>query len=564
MTNSIRKKVVMGFTIILVIMAISTIYNLNTFNNSKRFISHIKDKALAELKYAAEMKNEIIQTRLYLTDANMSNSMSALKKAQQHAEQFKKTANELVKFNNDYSETINSLNKLFDKFNNYGINMMGTYMNNGIDVNNQKMKEFDTLANDAYEKVVVIQNNTQNDLDNDLTEIQSNMDASFDRGIIVAISIIILSFFIAILISKGISTPINNLLRIFDELEKGGGDLTKRINIKSNDEIGKMAKAFNKFMDSLEQMVYKIKQSADTFTLSSTYLSAGGEKTSEQIIKLNNNMIKVKSDSENIKHSINQVTESILEIAASSQTSAFDAQAISSAAGGINIISQDSSRNALDVRNKMHSIQAVSNNTVAITQNLGKEADKIGDIIDTIKAITDQTNLLALNASIEAARAGEAGSGFAVVANEIRSLAENNNKSAKSIEVIINNIQSMIQQTINATADVGSNIIEGAQMVDTVVNKLESVSLGINEINGKIQSITSLIKEQGTSTEELSAVMESINTSNNEISNSIIDIALSIDVQANTIKTFSKTASELNESATELKGLVYNFKVKTE
>ena len=348
MTNSIRKKLIMGFSVILIIMTISTIYNLNTFKNNKNFISHIKDESIVELKYATEMKNEIIQTRLYLTDANMSNNMSALEKARQHAEQFREIASAFVKFNNDYSETINSLNDSFDKFNNYGKNMMGTYMTNGPDTNKQMMKEFDALANEVYEKAAEMQNSTQADLDIDLTEMQSSMDSSFNRGIAVTASIIILSLIIAIFISKGISTPINNLLRIFHELENGGGDLTKRINIKSNDEIGRMAIAFNKFMDTLEQMVYKIKQSSDTFTLISTDLSEGGVKTSEQITMLNDNMIRVRSDSENIKFAINQVTESILEIAASSQTSAIDAHAISFAAGDINTLSQDSSKYAID------------------------------------------------------------------------------------------------------------------------------------------------------------------------------------------------------------------------
>ncbi|HYE09942.1 MAG TPA: HAMP domain-containing methyl-accepting chemotaxis protein [Patescibacteria group bacterium] len=564
MTSSIRKKLILGFVVILVIMTLSTIYNLNTFNNSKHFIGHIKDQALTELKLATDMKNEIIQTRLYLTDASMSNSMSAAEKAKQHAAQFKNIASEIVNFNSDYTEIINELNLSFDKFNDYGSSMIGTFMENSHDISNKKMEEFDKLANDAFNKIVEIQNNTQNDLDNDLLEMQANMDTSFNSGIVVAIGIIILSFIIAIIISKGISRPINSLLLIFNELEKGGGDLTKRINIKSKDEMGEMAKAFNKFMDSLEQMVYKIKQNAEIVSYSSNYLSEGSKKTSEQITMLNNHMDHVKSDSANIKYSINQITESILEIAASSQTSAVDAQSISSAAGDINALSQASSKNALEVRNKMHLIQEGSNKTVSITQNLGKEADKIGKIIDTIKAITDQTNLLALNASIEAARAGEAGKGFAVVANEIRNLAENNNESAKTIEGLIFNIQSMIQQTISATADVGSSIIEGTQMVDTVVNKLESVSQGINEINNKIQSIAVLTEEQGASTEELSAVMESINTSNNEISSAILDIATNIDVQTDTIKTLSTTASELNESAAELKGLVYNFKVKRE
>lgn len=562
MINSIRKKLILGFVVILIIMTLSTIYNLNTFYNSKHFIGHIKDQALTELKQTTDMKNEIVQTRLYLTDASMSNNMSAAEKAKKHAEQFKKIANELVSFNSDYTEAINELTMSFDKFNNYGSSMIGTYMENSHEVSAQKMDEFDKLANDAFNKIVEIQSNTQSDMENDLLEMQANMDTSFNGGVIVAVGIILLALLIAIFISKGISTPINNLLHIFNELEKGGGDLTKRIHIKSKDEIGKMAEAFNRYMDSLEQMVYKIKQNAEIVSSSSSHLNEGGEKSSEQIIMLNNHMGKLKNDSESIKYSINQVTESITEIAASAQTSAVDAQSISFAADEINSLSQDSSEHAIEVRSKMHLIKEGSNKTVFITQDLGKEADKIGNIIDTIKTITDQTNLLALNASIEAARAGEAGRGFAVVANEIRKLAENNNESAKTIEGLIGNIQVMIQQTICATADVGSSIIEGTQMVDTVVNKLESVTHGINEINEKIKSIAALTEEQGASTEELSAVMDSINTNNNEISNSIMEIASSIDVQTETIKDLSSTASELNGSASELKGLVYNFKVK--
>jgi methyl-accepting chemotaxis protein len=210
----------------------------------------------------------------------------------------------------------------------------------------------------------------------------------------------------------------------------------------------------------------------------------------------------------------------------------------------------------------MEKIESISADTIRITEQLGKEANEIGKITDTIKTITDQTNLLALNAAIEAARAGEHGRGFGVVAEEIRQLAENNNQSAKMIELLIQRIHSMIMQTIEATTGVGSYIKEGRKIVENVHMELQNITTGITHINDKIQNIAASTEEQSTVTEELSATMETINGSNMEIATAVVDVASSISGQTDTISQLSAIASELNNSAELLSSLVNNFKLR--
>jgi methyl-accepting chemotaxis protein len=384
------------------------------------------------------------------------------------------------------------------------------------------------------------------------------------RSIIITIITVILSLGIAVVLANGITKPINKLLGIFIDIEKGQGDLTKRIHIKSKDEIGKMAEAFNQFMDDMKHMVSNIKSNSAVVAKSSELMSEGGSKTTHAMTGINGHMTKVKEDTENITALINDITVSISEIAATSQTTAGDAQEICSAATNINVIAFESREKALNTKEEMKKIEGISTQTISITEKLGNEASEIGKIVDTIKAITDHTNLLALNASIEAARAGEHGRGFGVVAEEIRKLAENNNQSAKMIERLIGSVQGMIKETIISTADVGNNIKHGSRMVGSVYDELTRITEGISEIGERIQNIAASTEEQGASTEELSAVMDSINSSNMEIAKSVSEAASNISKQTVTIDGLSSTAHRLNQSAEELMGLVGKFKIESE
>lgn len=562
MFNSIRKKIIAGFSIILIIVSASTIYTVYSFRESRDHIMHIKNEAAKELELSNGMENDIVQVRLYLADVSASKNSGELKKAEEHVQTFKKNSLELLKVNDSLKTSVDELNAAFGKFYSFGKNMTDTYVNKGNDEGNKMMDEFDKLADDVYKKVDVIQKNSQRDMDDDLKTVDEHMMMNENISIAIAILSIILSLLIAIILGNGIRRPIDNLVTIFIDLGKGQGDLTARINIKSKDEIAKMAQAFNKFMDNMEDMVTNIKRNSVVVSKGSRILSNGGEQTAESVSQTNEHMNKVTEDTQKISTSIGQITSSISEIAQASQASASDAQQISMAASDINNMAQESGKMALDTKLEMKKIEDISADTVELAEKLGSEAGEIGKIIDTIKAITNQTNLLALNAAIEAARAGEQGKGFGVVAEEIRKLAESNNQSAKMIEQLVKNIQVMITQTITATSNVGVNIKQGSKMVQNVYQQLQNITEGVSSINDKIQSIAAGTEEQSASTQELSATMEAINDSNTQIAAAVQEVAASISSQADTVASLSTTASELNDSAEQLNSLVNKFKVK--
>ncbi len=562
MFNSIRKKLFAGFAVILVILVISTIYNIIGFSDNREHIVHIKQITVKSLEISNAMENDIIQTRLYLADASASKNIDELKKAEDHSAAFKNNASELLKIDGSIKPSIDDLNSAFDKFYQLGKTMTDTYIQSGHEEGNKMMDEFDKSAEDVFSKIKAIQQKSQTGMDEDLDEIEMHISMKIFISLAIAIILIILSVIIAIFIGNGIRKPINKLLDIFIDMEKGQGDLTTRIDIKSKDEVGKMAQAFNRFMNNLEVMVANIKKNSNIVSRGSESLSSGGVQSNKEIIQVNSHMSKVTEDTQKISTSISMITSSIAEIAQASQASAADATEISSSAQDINLIAQESGKLASEAKTEMERIENISSETIKITEKLGNEAGQIGKIIDTIKEITDQTNLLALNAAIEAARAGEHGKGFAVVSEEIRKLAESNNQSAKVIENLVKNIQSMIIQTISSTSEAGETIKQGSKIVDSVYVQLGNIVDGIGNINERIQNIAASTEEQSASTQELSATMEAINDSNTQISASVQEVAASISNQADTISQLSSTAFTLNESAEQLNNLVNKFKIR--
>jgi len=562
MFNSIKKKLFAGFSVILLIIAVSTIYNINGFVDNREHIMHIQKVAARGLEISNDMENDIIQTRLYFADVSASKNVEELKKAEEHASTFKKNSSELVQVDASNKASIDELNTSFDKFYQYGMNMVDMYIKSGHEEGNKMMAEFDKSAEDVLKKVEAIQQKSQASMNDDLAGIEMHVSMKIYVSLAIATLLIVLSILIAIFLGNGIKKPIDKLLEIFIDLDKGQGDLTRRIDIKSKDEIGKMAKAFNGFMDNMEVMVENIKKNSYVVSSGSEALSIGGVQSSKEITLVNDHMSKVTEDTQKISSAISQITSSISEIAQTSQATAADATGISSSAADINSIAQKSGKLASEAKQEMEKIESISSETMGITEKLGAEADQIGKIIDTIKEITDQTNLLALNAAIEAARAGEQGRGFAVVAEEIRKLAESNNQSAKVIENLIKNIQSMIAQTIHSTSEAGTKINQGSKIVENVYIQLGYIIEGISSINDRIQSIAACTEEQSASTEELSATMEAINDSNTQISTSVQEAAASISNQADTISQLSSTAFTLNGSAEQLNSLVNKFKIR--
>ncbi len=561
MKFNIKTKLSISFGLVLLLFLSVIAMDLNVRSESNKHLMHIMNVTSKQVEYSIAVKTSVIEVQQFLTDASLTRSGDSLKEAEKYKAVFEENIKNLKNQSTDFSDEIIKIEKDFNDFYNTGTQMANTYMNEGTDKGNGLMAEFDSFAVLINDETAVLLEKSNDLLKDDLMTTDEYVMMNQQLSIAFGIFALILTIIIVILLGKQITIPISKLLTILKDIEAGEGDLTKRINIRSGDEIGKTAQSFNRFMDSLENIVANIKKETQVVSDGSEKLNTGGLATREGINAINSVMMHVTEDTQKIAGSINGITAGISEIAQSSQSTAADAREICNTAENIYEIAQESGKLALDAKVKMENIEGISADTVSITELLGSQAGEIGKIIDAIKAITEQTNLLALNAAIEAARAGEHGKGFGVVADEIRKLAESNNQSAKMIENLVKNIQELIGKTVNAAVSTGQNIKQGGKIVENVYAQLNHIIDGIGGINERIQSIAAATEEQSASTEELSATMEAINGSNNKITAAVQEVAASIDSQTETVNNLSSIASDLSNSSESLNGLVNKFKL---
>ena len=348
------------------------------------------------------------------------------------------------------------------------------------------------------------------------------------------IGVILLCAAIYISLSRIVSKPIKNTIEIVKDIAQGEGDLTKRLEIKSEDEVGELSEWFNVFMEKLQGIINLIAENANMLGSSSEKLSALSGKMSEGAGSMSDQSNTVASASEKMSTNMNSV--------ASNMDRASDSiNMVANAAEEMTATITEIARNSDKASN-------ITNDAVAQTQNasnkvdeLGSAADEIGKVVEAITAISEQVNLLALNATIEAARAGEAGKGFAVVANEIKDLAK---------------------QTAEATQEIKGKIgaIQGA--TNATVTEINQISTIINDVNEIVSSIASAVEEQSVTTKDIAGnvaqAADGIRTMNENIASSSAaadEIANDINGVSQSADEMSKSSGQVAMSAEELEGL---------
>ena len=561
MKYSIRMKLSLGFGIILLVFLTASIVNIFALLDSNQRIKELSEKDSRLITYYTDADFASLQVQQWITDGSLTREQDSINQAEKYAKMYRDSMGQVVKLEPSLKGKLDEINLRFDEFYKLGIEMANAYKDQGIVQGNALMEKFDPEAEAMTNAVEGLRLESNKQLTLKLQEINQKMNQIMLGSLMALGATLLISIIIILRLGKQLVHPIKAIQGVLNEMEKGEGDLTFRIPVVTRDEIGHMAKSFNGFMDSLEEMVGSIKETSEHVSIGAEQVGGNSNRSTDGIRGIDKHMDGVTSDSNQISKLISQITESIGEIAAASQTTAIDSQDISEVAGNINDLAEKSGELAEKTKQEMLQVQQLSIGTVGITGELGNEAKEIGQIIDTIKAITSQTNLLALNAAIEAARAGEQGKGFGVVASEIRALAETNNESAKNIEEIIARIQSKIELTVKATEETRTSIQKGNDLVQNVYLSLQEIIKAVAGINDKIQSIAASTEEQSASTEELASTMDVMNNSNLQVQVAIEGIAESIKDQSDIAASLKESSKVLEVNAHTLNGLVGKFKL---
>jgi methyl-accepting chemotaxis protein len=360
---------------------------------------------------------------------------------------------------------------------------------------------------------------------------------------VIFIAIIALCLFIAF----GIVRALKEMIASFQDIAEGEGDLTKRIDIRSKDEIAELAGWFNTFLEKLQVMIGKIADNSTQVDRSSTDLS-------DIASAMSSGATETSTRADNVSVAAEEMSANLNNVAAAMEESSTNASMVATAAEEMTATINEIAQNAEKARSI--SDQAVQKAGEASGQmdELGEAANGIGKVVETITEISEQVNLLALNATIEAARAGEAGKGFAVVANEIKELAKQTSQATLEIKEKIDNIQTSTDGTVKGIDEISKVIANVNEIVGTIATAVEEQSTATQEIANNIAQATQGIQEVNENVNQSSTVAA-------EITSDIAVVNQSSSEIANSSDQVKASADDLKGMATELSTIVGSFKI---
>lgn len=355
-----------------------------------------------------------------------------------------------------------------------------------------------------------------------------DVDATWRKSATTAAGLTLACLIVLMAVSASVSRSIFGRLREMNrimDVAQGEGDLTKRIAITSHDEVAELAKYFNTFMDKLEAILRQMSISTESLASTSEEISAASQDQAHGAELQKDQTDQVATAMQEMASTVHQVSENSNNAATASQ------KAAETAREGGKVVEETLAR--------MRTIASSVGETARKVQELGKRSDEIGRIIGVIDDIADQTNLLALNAAIEAARAGEQGRGFAVVADEVRKLAERTSTATKEITQMIGSIQAETKSAVTAMQ-------AGTKEVELGVESTSQAGLSLHEIIQMSEQVGGMVTHIATAATEQSAATEEINGNIEQIAK----------ISLSTVAGAQQTSSALQD----LSGLVLNLR----
>lgn len=364
-------------------------------------------------------------------------------------------------------------------------------------------------------------------------EIDQNQDAAERYLLILVVLGTLVSAVAAFFLPLVVANQVSQISHRIQNIAEGDGDLTIRIPVETNDELGQLASHVNHFMEKLQRIIASV-------------LTNAGEvsKTAESLLEVSSNSQRAADDQCHaitmVVTAVNELTMAIQEVARNTGTTAQNTREATTIT--------DSGQNRIRIAvERVQQLAVRINETADFMSHLEGEAKNVTSVIDVIRGVAEQTNLLALNAAIEAARAGEQGRGFAVVADEVRTLASRTQQSTADIQGMLGQLQQGVQRAVEAMSSSSAMTAEAATSASEAGQSLMGIGTAVKEIADMTLQIATAAEEQSSVTSEIDKNLVQINS-----------------LAMNTLEGASKTAEEsqrLNELSIQLRQLLGQFRV---
>lgn len=567
MKLTIRMKLLMGFLVVVALLAFVSTYALNQIYGMSQTSEEIDQEWMPSVTLLGMMNGDISDVeRLALAvivemDPNEIAKMNeALEQLQVKIEDERKQLITLIEGSDEAMTMYDTFSTNYDAY----LEKMPAFIEFGLANNFEDASKLHTeaypfwyTANDTLAQLIAM----GSDLSGQATKGSlSEANRAFTIILVVTIISFLIAIFIAFFIASMISRPIQKMNA--SALLIANGDLTgETITLKNKDELGTLAASFNTMTGNLRAMIQSVSMTSEQVAASSEELLASAEqntKASEQISETVEELAVGTSDQVSM---VKNSSQAMSEMATGSEQIAHLAQNVSVLA--IDAANQSAEGNKI-IRQAVEQMGSVRTSISSLTElvtSLGERSAEIGSITGVINNIANQTNLLALNAAIEAARAGEHGRGFAVVAGEVRKLAEESSISAQKITDLVQLIQNDTNHAVLAVKVNSSETEAGIEIVTAAGQAFEHISEAVNKVADEIQEVSAGSEEMSASTDEVVRYIEQISSIAGEASGGVHNVSAATEEQLASMEEIASSAEFLSKMAEELQGQINKFKV---
>lgn len=561
---SVRKKLNIGFIALICLLLILSILSFLQFKMAKRDIEEALNHRIVQMQLTEKIQQQIASQGLFLRSYILNGKDETAKaNLERYEKLLPQTTKELASivrsdYTKDIMEQVSALQndllasseKAIQAFTNGNTDLALSYINNDVTKYN---KEIYALTKELLEYH-----------EEQLQKVEQNVNLTVSRAIIISITLLIISVIVGLyfmnFVKNAIVQPLRQVIDAADALAQG--DLTiAQLDYRSKDEIGILATAVNTLKQNLSKLIGSVQDSSMHLSAASEELSASTEEVTATSSEIAHRIKETTSHLTSSTSTAQQNTIAMDETAAGVQRIAEATQYLHHNALNMTQLAHTGGTTILTAKEQMDTISGTTTRIADLTKKLSKQSEAIGQITTVITAITEQTNLLALNAAIEAARAGEHGKGFAVVADEVRKLAEESKQSASQIVAITNEIQL-------DTRNVEDAVIEGLASVQDGVAKIYEAGDAFDAISSSVQDFTDQIEDISATSEQISAGAQEVAASITEIAsgadisaNNAQIIAHAVDEQVATMQQVNAVAEELSDNAQQLQALLHQFRL---
>ncbi|MDF2606363.1 MAG: methyl-accepting chemotaxis protein [Bacillales bacterium] len=565
---SLKKLLVSGFLSIVFLFLCSTGY-VWYLNGEIDELAHVEEQRITDREKVLQLETYIGILYSNQADLIINENPDLIKEYQENETQFKKLVDsvviavdtgeeaewgkELQKASLEYVAVFDKVVHTFNNSRNYTpAELKEQYKKLDYETDLHKVKLFDLsgkLSKSFNEELKIAKE-----------DLHADLDASNLNIIISSIIITALSVGIALYITSIIVTPLRSVVDIASKVSEG--DLTQNVTVNVGGETGQLVASFNKMIEDLRYLISRINENAETISASAQQLTASSEQTTEAAEQVASSIQEVANASESQLRSTSECVDKITNISLGINTITESASLANESSLNATNFAKDGNEAIKSAISQMENISVSVNHTSDGVKELYDRSKEIDAITKIITGIAEQTNLLALNAAIEAARAGEHGRGFAVVADEVRKLAEQSKDAAEQISTLITQIQKSTRSAVETMENGTKEVVIGKEIMSKAGEIFGQIYQTIEEIGERIQGVSTTSKDINSFSDHCSSLFdELLLNSKNSAANSQ-DVAAATEEQLATMQEIASSSNMLSQLSIELQDTVQSFKLK--